>query len=472
MQTACDIRTNATRCTRHKRIFSCQIKHILVLLSGFIAARICRCATSFRTAMVLSFDPADHPGQGLARADLPKLGHALGGHPFNRRPPTHPPRDLLTSNRGSGPRIVTASASTFATSGTLGVVACHIGQRLRHLVGCRGHQRTMKRCRDRQQQRPLGTGLLGQINARSTAALLPETHSARDRSHWRPDRLRPVRPPAATLCGLSNSTPATRPSPPAHRHSRLHGAPRMRSSRAVSPTKSAPPHKVPNIPPANAPPQRTRARTVIPSAFNAAIAAIDVAINAGCAFCGQGQRLDVTFPDQRDSFSPSASSTSSKTARGGRIGLGQSRPIPMVCAPWPGNTNAMLMKVPPVHWSGSTACGCAQTSLHALVRPFHIAGTWQCSYGAPELQTGRPRWPLATHNPLRRRHKNLSLADRPADPVADPAGLVSPNDCPMTQRSNWPAKRGCFPCTKPLASPRFSWPCCVSSGRSANPNPA
>jgi hypothetical protein len=47
-----------------------------------------------------------------------------------------------------------------------------------------------------------------------------------------------------------------------------------------------------------------------------------------------------------DSFSPSAASTSSKTARASGQASASARPMPITCAPCPGNTNALAMLPP------------------------------------------------------------------------------------------------------------------------------
>ena len=60
--------------------------------------------------------------------------------------------------------FVTASASTFETSGGLGGTNRDVLQRFLHRLSSRLHQRAMKRRRDRQKQRPFCAGELGEFH--------------------------------------------------------------------------------------------------------------------------------------------------------------------------------------------------------------------------------------------------------------------------------------------------------------------
>ena len=57
----------------------------------------------------------------------------------------------------------------------------------------------------------------------------------------------------------------------------------------------------------------------------------------------EGQRLDVPLPDQVRQFFAKGVIDFLENGAGFRIGFGQIAAMPMVWAPWPGKTNAMLM---------------------------------------------------------------------------------------------------------------------------------
>ena len=65
-----------------------------------------------------------------------------------------------------------------------------------------------------------------------------------------------------------------------------------------------------------------------PSASSARISAIEVAISAGCAFCVSASRSSGPSRISALSFSPSASSTSSNTARAAGYAAAAERPMP------------------------------------------------------------------------------------------------------------------------------------------------
>ena len=118
--------------------------------------------------------------------------------------------------------------------------------------------------------------------------------------------------------------------------------PRMRSNRAASPIVSEPAAASAEYSPSEWPATNAASRSSFTpaSVSSARIAASDTARSPGCAF---SVRVSVSKgPSHRifESFSPSAASTSAKTARDDANASASALPMPTAWLPWPGKMNA------------------------------------------------------------------------------------------------------------------------------------
>jgi hypothetical protein len=125
-------------------------------------------------------------------------------------------------------------------------------------------------------------------------------------------------------------------------------SPRVRSSRAVSETLRLPAAASAEYSPSEWPATKAASlATENPASLSSTRkVAIDTAISAGCAFSvscrvspGPSQMTEV-------SFSPSAASTSSNTARAAGNASASALPMPTACDPCPGNVNAAVIGAP------------------------------------------------------------------------------------------------------------------------------
>ena len=79
------------------------------------------------------------------------------------------------------------------------------------------------------------------------------------------------------------------------------------------------------------------------SASSTRITASDTAISAGCAFSVSVSLSAGPSHMIAESFSPSAASTSSNTARACGKASASALPMPTAWLPWPGNTKAVVI---------------------------------------------------------------------------------------------------------------------------------
>ena len=339
--------------------------------------RACRARRSRRPRAVRLARPAEHP----AGAELDDRLDAAPGHGQQALAPAHPGRHLP---RPAGSRSVAGSRSgaavTLAISGTAGAPQRDPGQRRPARLGGRRHQRQWNGALTGSIMLRRAPLALASSTARSTAARAPLTTAwpgalslatsqtplrgglGRDRLDRRRARGRGSRP----------SRPR-RPAPPPASPGRAAAAgARHRRSQRLPAAASAEysPSEWPATQPAELGEPCGRSR-----ASSARSAASEVAISAGWAFSVRRSRSSGPSKISRLSGSPSASSTSSNTARPPaprRTGPGPCRPP---ASPGPGRS--MLR-----------ACDPAQIAVRRFLAP------------APGLSRRRspadgPRWNLA-----------------------------------------------------------------------------
>ena len=206
---------------------------------------------------------------------------------------------------------------TFATSGTTGaaIATPASASAIASAAGCISAQ--WKGALTGSSSARFAPFALAISTARSTAALSPRHHHlprivvVRRLAHLPLRRLRRHR-----LHRRQVEPEERRHRPHPHRHRLLHRRARAACSiRAVSPSRIAPAAQSAEYSPSECPATKAADVTATPSASSARIAAIDVAISAGCAFRVSVSSACSPSQTSRDSFSPSAASTSSNTAR-------------------------------------------------------------------------------------------------------------------------------------------------------------
>mmetsp|Transcript_9440 Transcript_9440/g.15675 ORF Transcript_9440/g.15675 Transcript_9440/m.15675 type:complete len:265 (-) Transcript_9440:90-884(-) len=152
--------------------------------------------------------------------------------------------------------------------------------------------------------------------ARSTAALWPDTTTCAGSLSLAAWQTSPSAASAATAVTASKSRPNTAAiAPTPTGTASCIAVPRMRSKRAVSAMLRTPAAQSAEYSPSEWPATKDARSMPTPSASSARIAAIDVAIIAGCAFWVSVSVSRSPSQIRSLSFSPSAASTSSKTAR-------------------------------------------------------------------------------------------------------------------------------------------------------------
>ena len=166
--------------------------------------------------------------------------------------------------------------------------------------------------------------------ARSTASRLPDTTTwPGSLSFAAAQTPPPACASAATASAAARSSPssaAIAPSPTGT--ASCIACPRSLSSRAVSSSRSALAAQSAEYSPSECPATKAAEVTGTPSASSAFIAAIEVAISAGWALRVSVNSAISPSQTSRDSASPSALSTSSKTARACGYASARSRPMP------------------------------------------------------------------------------------------------------------------------------------------------
>ena len=307
-----------------------------------------------RLRLDLLGDPPDHSRQRLAGADLDRLGHALRRPSRRRSRASAPARSPARPAAAGSPRDRSPPRpSTLATSGT-----------------DRRRDRHLRPAPPPSPPPPAASARNG--TARSPAAAAPASR----RAPWRspppapPPPGRPTPPPAPDRC----RSPPRRPRPRAASAATASAAARSSpSSAAIAPSPTgtasciacaAQPQHPRGVGERHRPrgaerrifPQRMpgdegrRRSTPKPSASIARIAAIEVAISAGCAFRVSVSAAIVALPDQRRQLLARAPRPPRRTppAPPDRP-RARSRPMPTTCAPLPRKDECPHL-VPPVRW--------------------------------------------------------------------------------------------------------------------------
>ncbi len=210
----------------------------------------------------------------------------------------------------------TASARTLTTTGTCGfrIGTAASASAITCAAGCiRAQWNGALTGRISARLAPLAFAI---STARSTAALWPDTTTCAGSLSFAAWQTSPSAASAATAAAAAKSRPrsaAIAPTPTGT--ASCIARPRMRKSRAVSDSVSAPAAQRAEYSPKECPATKAACVSPKPSASSARKAAIEVAISAGCAFCVRVSSAMSPSQIRVDSFSPSAASTSSKTAR-------------------------------------------------------------------------------------------------------------------------------------------------------------
>ena len=110
-------------------------------------------------------DPLDESGQDASRADLDEGGDAGCGHPLDGADPVDAGRQVLDELGPAGLGGLDRAAVLVGQQRDIRVVEDDPGQRLAHAVGRLGHERGVRRDRDRQHDGALGAERLGELRA-------------------------------------------------------------------------------------------------------------------------------------------------------------------------------------------------------------------------------------------------------------------------------------------------------------------
>ena len=242
-------------------------------------------------------DALDQTAQHLARADLVKLRHALRRHKRDRFAPAHGAGHLRDQRFDDlGGIADRAWPAHWRRPARRAALHADFRQRLGHHVGGRLHQRAMERRGHRQQHRALGA--LRPWRSRRRARPPPccrTRRPARAPLSFAAWQTSPCAASAATATAASKSSPSSAAmAPDADRHGLLHGlAARAQKPRRIGDGERACRGQRRIFAERMAGDELgiALARSRPASVCSTRMTASDTAISAGCAFCGERQRV-------------------------------------------------------------------------------------------------------------------------------------------------------------------------------------